>query len=276
MAFISIRGFTCYYDHQVVSSSAPTVIFLNGIMSGIESWNPQAKAAQAAGFNVLRYEYRGQWRSSGTEARFTMADHREDLKALMDALQIEQAHLVGTSYGGMVSMPFAAAYPLRALSLMPIATAACIRPPSYTIVKEWRDLAEGNDVERLFRGMIPNLFSPRALREKPELVGRRLEGLKQALQELPQFCRGQVMLHDAGFEELLGAGVTAQLAQVRCKTLVVSGEQDLLYPPLDSAHIAHHIPEAEHVIVAEAGHAVVAERPGVINTLMLGHLASAP
>jgi pimeloyl-ACP methyl ester carboxylesterase len=258
----------------VVSQSAPTVIFLNGIMSGIESWNPQAKAAHAAGFNVLRYEYRGQWRSSGTDARFTMADHREDLQALMDALGIARAHLVGTSYGGMVSMPFAAANPERALSLMPIATTACIRPPSYTIVREWRDLAEQDDVERLFRGMIANLFSPRALREKPELVGRRLDGLKKALQELPEFCRGQMMLHDASFEEMLGQGVTAQLAQVRCKTLVVSGELDLLYPPLDSAHIARHIPGAEHVIVAEAGHAAVAERPGIINTLMLGHLAS--
>lgn len=274
MAFMNLRGFNCYLDHQVISPGAASVVFLNGIMSGIESWNPTAQTVRSMGFNTLCYEYRGQWRSETTPGPYAMQDHREDLQALLASLGIERAHLVGTSYGGMVAMPFAAAHPELVQSLVLIATSAAIRPPSYAIVKEWRELAVQGDIDRLFLGMVPNLFSPRTLREFPELAERRLAGLKKALRELPDFCQGQVLLHDAHFREMLGEGVTAQLANITCKTLVVSGEQDLLYPPLDSHHIARHIAGAEHVIVADGGHAVVAERPEIINTLVAGHLAT--
>jgi pimeloyl-ACP methyl ester carboxylesterase len=274
MPFLKIRGFNCRYEHQQIDPAAPTVVFLNGIMSAAESWNAAAQTVQDMGYNTLCYDYRGQWRSEVTPGPYVMQDHRADLNALLDALRIEQAHFVGTSYGGMVAMPFAAQHPSRAASLILIATAAKIRPPSYAIVKGWRDLANEGDLERLFLNMVPNLFSAHTLEENPDLPNKRLRGLTRALSELPDFLRGQVLLHDAHYLELLGEGLTAQLSSIQCKTLVVSAEQDLLYPPSDSSHIAHHIPGAEHIIITDAGHAVVAERPAIINTLIAGHLTS--
>ncbi|HEY8102225.1 MAG TPA: alpha/beta hydrolase [Burkholderiaceae bacterium] len=274
MPSINIRGFNCHYEYQELNPSNPTVLFLNGIMNAVDAWKPAAKAVQKLGFNALCYEYRGQWRSQVTPGPYSMHDHREDLKALLDAFHIEKAHFVGTSYGGMVAMPFAAMNPARVASLVLIATSARIRPPSYDIVKGWRDLAEEGDAANLFVKMVPNLFSERSLRENPDLASTRAEGMKNALRNLPDFCRGQVLLHDAHYLEMLGDGVTSQLKNIDCQTLVVSAEQDSLYPPLDSSYIAHHIAEAEHVIVAEAGHAVVAEKPAIINSLICGHLAS--
>lgn len=274
MAFISIRGFNCRYEYQRINPKRPTVLFLNGIMAGAESWNQVAQAVQKMGLNTLQYEYRGQWRSEVTPGPYSMQMHRDDLSALLDALAIEKAHFVGTSYGGMVAMPYAATQPSRVESLALIATSARIRPPSYEIVKTWRDLSANGDVEKLFLDMVPNLYSKRTLDEGPDLIARLLHGLKKALRDLPDFCRGQVLLHDAHFLEMLGDGITAQLADIHCKTLVVSAEQDSLYPPSDSSYIAQHIAGAEHVIIAGAGHAVVAERPATVSTLVTGHLLS--
>lgn len=274
MAFIQINGFNCHYEYQQINPAAPTVLFLNGIMSGVGSWKHATQAVQKMGFNTLSYEYRGQWQSEVTPGPYSMHQHREDLQALLDALQIEKAHFVGTSYGGMVAMPFAAINPTRVASLVLIATSARIRPPSYEIVKDWRDLADEGDVAHLFSKMVPHLFSKRLLREKQDWIDRQLQGMIKALQGLPDFCRGQVLLHDAHYIEMLGEGVTAQLANVTCKTLVVSAEHDLLYPPLDSSDIAHHIAGSEHVIVADAAHAIVAERPAIVSDLISGHLAS--
>jgi len=274
MPSIHIHGFNCNYEYQQITPTSPTVLFLNGIMSGVESWNHAAQAVQKIGFNTLRYEYRGQWRSEVTPGPYSMHGHRADLKALLDTLHIGKAHFVGTSYGGMVAMPFAATNPAMVESLVLIATAARIRPPSYDIVKVWRDLANEGDVGHLFKNMVPNLFSERTLRDNPDLADKRLAGMKKALRELPDFCRGQVLLHNAHFMEMLDEGVTLQLANITCKTLVVSGEQDLLYPPIDSSHIAHHITGAEHVTVADGGHAVVAERSAIVSDLICGHLAS--
>jgi 3-oxoadipate enol-lactonase len=274
MPSINIRGFNCRYEHHIINAKSPTVLFLNGIMTAFESWNPVAQAAQQLGFNTLSYDYRGQWGSEVTPGPYSMDGHREDLKALLDALGIAQAHLVGTSYGGMVAMPFAAAHPARVQSLVLIATSAKIRPPSYEIVLGWRDLANEGDVGKLFLNMVPNLFSERTLRENPDMPSKRMVGLQKAVSTMPDFCRGQVLLHDAHYIEMLGEGVTAQLAGITCKTLVVSAEQDLLYPPVDSSYIARHITGSEHVIIADAGHAVIAERPGIVSELVAGHLAS--
>lgn len=274
MPAMNIRGFSCYYDYQEVRAGAPVVLFLNGIMNAVESWNHAAQTARKMGYNTLGYEYRGQWRSEVTPGPYTMHEHREDLNALLDALGIEKAHYIGTSYGGMVAMPFAALHPARVESLVLIATTARIRPPSYEIVKGWRDLAHEGDVERLFLGMVPYLYSQRTLRETTELMNKRLIGLKRALVDMPDFCPGQVLLHDAHYLEMLDEGVTAQLGKIGCKTLVVSAEEDILYPPSDSAYIADHIRGADHVIVAGAGHAVVAERPHIVSTLIAGHLAT--
>jgi 3-oxoadipate enol-lactonase len=274
MPSIDIRGFDCYYDYRETKPGAPVVLFLNGIMSGVESWNHAAQTAQQLGFNTLCYEYRGQWRSQVTPGPYTMQQHRDDLSALLDALHIEKAHFVGTSYGGMVAMPYAAMHPSRVASLVVIATTARIRPESYAIVKGWRDLSAEGDVEKLFVGMMPHLYSPRTLRDNPELAEKRVRGLKRALADFPDFCHGQVLLHDAHYLEMLDEGVTALLGEIQCKTLVVSAELDLLYPPSDSAYMAQRISGAEHVIVADAAHAVVAERPAIVSTLMAGHLST--
>ena len=121
---------------------------------------------------------------------------------------------------------------------------------------------------------MPNLSSPRPLAAGPALIARLLHGLKNALRDLPDFCHGQVLLHDAHYLDMLGDGITAQLADIHCKTLVVSAELATVYPPSDYRHIAQHIAGAEHVIIASAGHAVVAERPATVSTLMTGHLLS--
>jgi pimeloyl-ACP methyl ester carboxylesterase len=274
MSNINIRGFNCHYEYQQINPDRPTVVFLNGIMSSVEGWNLVAQTVQKMGFNTLQYEYRGLWRSEVTPGPYSMQGHREDLSALLDAVGIQKAHFVGTSYGGMVAMGYAAEQSSRVESLVLIATSAQIRPPSYDIVKGWRDLANEGDEERLFFLMLPDLFSKRTLKEKPDLPSKNLHILKKALRDLPDFCRGQVLLHDAHYKDMCGEGITAQLAKIRCKTLVVSAEQDLLYPPIDSSHIANHIAGAEHVIVAEVAHAIVAERPAVVSELVAGHLVS--
>lgn len=269
----TINGFRCHYDYVEHRPGAPTVAFLNGIMSPLESWNPQLAVIERLGWNALRHEYRGQWRSEVPPGSYSLRQHADDLAALMDHLNIPAVHIVGTSYGGFVGMSFAPVYPQRCLSLMLIASTARIRPLSQAMVRNWRDWAAAGDVEALFRGMLPDLYCERVLRGDRGLVERRLGAIRDGTRELPDFCRGQVALHDTSFKDLLSEeGIAPQLREVRCPTLVVAAEFDRLYPPQDSAYIARHIPGAEYLLVPDAGHAVVAERPETINLLMAGHL----
>lgn len=272
MQHIDINGFRCWSDYREHRAGAPTVVFLNGIMSQLESWDPQVELLARLGYNSLRYEYRGQWRSEHTPGELTLADHARDLAALLAHYGIERAHLVGTSYGGFVGMRYAGDFPGQPLSLLVIASSARIRPLPYTIVSHWRELAATGDAHGLFRSMLPDLYAERVFARNPELASKRGAEFEASADDFPDLLPGQVALHDASFRELLGDGLTEHLARIQCPTHVVAAEHDRLYPPADSAHIARHVHRAQLTIIGGVGHALLYERPRAVNTLLAGHL----
>jgi 3-oxoadipate enol-lactonase len=81
---------------------------------------------------------------------------------------------------------------------------------------------------------------------------------------------------DAFLELLLSFSqldITAELHKIAAPTLVIAGEEDLVKPRKYSEIIAREIPNAEFVVVPHAGHAVMWEKPGLFNSLVLGFLA---
>ena len=273
MSTLEINGFRCHYEYQEHASGAPCVVFLNGIMSALESWTGQVPVARQLGFSVLQFEYRGQWRSQVTPGPYSMQTHVDDLAALMDALHIDRAHFVGTSYGGMTAMKFACLHPAQVQSLMLITTTALIRPLPRQILATWQREAEANRIENLLLTAIPDLYSEACLQSRPNLISDRVASFREVIQELPDFCAGQAWLNRAQFPDLGDGSLLADIAAIRCPTLVVvAAEQDRLYPPSDSAAIAARIPAAEMLTVAGAGHALVAERPQAVNLALAGHL----
>ncbi|KAB7619683.1 alpha/beta fold hydrolase [Alkalilimnicola sp. S0819] len=273
MASIELQGLLHHYDYR--PGPRGTVVLSNGIMSPLESWDGLVEPLQRLGYGVLRWEYRGQWRTARSSAPFGFADIAADLAALLDALQIEQAHLCGTSYGGFVSMRFAVDYPARTRSLLALTTAACFTPVARRIVRNWHDFAAAGDVAAMYSGMAPDLFSPRVLSEAAALINTRGEGMVRATAALPDFMPGQHDLYKANFREFAEQGLVPELPRIQCPTTVVSGELDRLYPPECSRLIAEHVPGAEHLVVAEAGHALVFEQPHTVTMLLAGHLARA-
>ena len=274
MPEITINNFSCHYRHHQ-KENAPCIVFLNGIMSPLESWQAQEQLAHRLGFSTLQYEYRGQWRSEVSQGPYSMQTHVDDLHALMQALGIQQAHLVGTSYGGMVGMKFASQNPDRVLSLMVIATTARIRPLPGAILANWQSLCSNNDVRGLFRAFLPDLYSEQFLVSNQDFLSQRLVSLEKALQELPDFCAGQSLLNQAQFPELSDGSLVKRLPDIRCRTLVIAAEEDRLYPPSDSAEIVRQIKKAQLLVIGGAGHAAVMEQPEAINQLLTGHLLAA-
>ena len=276
MPYVATNGFQCWYDYREQSPDAPTVVFFNGIMATLDGWERQLAVTDRLGWNALRFEYRGQWRSELTRPwPWTFDTHADDLAALMDALGISgPCHLVGTSYGGFVSMRFAARYPERTASLLVMTTAARIRPLPQRIVRNWRQWAEAGDLHAKFHGMIPELYSEGFLARFGERINAGMEATREAAEAVDDFCEGQMALHDTSFRELVDADAFGHLARIQCPTLVVAAEEDRLYPPRDNKAVADAIPDSQFLTVPGAGHALVVERPRLVNLLMAGHFTA--
>ena len=256
-----LNGVEIHYE--IVGEGEP-VVFLNGVMMTAQSWVLQTALLRER-YRCVLHDFRGQLLSEKPREPWTMADHATDLEALLDRLAIERCHLVGTSYGGEVGMLFAIRFPERVRSLSLVASVSEIGPELDHAVAEWGRMALEAPRE-LYRFAVPSNFSPgfvAAHREVIEQGERRLAACP------PDFFTGFAGLITA----FRGLDMTADLARIECPTLVVVGEKDLLKPPRYSHLIAQRISGSEMFVVPGAGHAVIIERPGEVNTVLLGFLA---
>lgn len=98
------------------AGSGEPVVLLHGHSFDRRMWNPQF-AELAKHYRVIRYDLRGYGLSDLPEEGEKRHLHVDDLAALLDALKISKAHVVGLSLGGYVAGDFAALYPNRTLSV---------------------------------------------------------------------------------------------------------------------------------------------------------------
>src|SRR5919107_1080102 len=91
--------------HHVVEgpADAPVVVLGGSLGSTLEMWEPQVPALTER-FRVVRYDARGHGRSPVPPGPYVLDDLVDDLLALLDRLEVQRAHLVGLSLGGMTAM----------------------------------------------------------------------------------------------------------------------------------------------------------------------------
>jgi 3-oxoadipate enol-lactonase len=254
--------------HQCDGEGDP-LLLLNGIAMTAASWQAVARPL-AEGFRVIRSDFRGQLMTPVAPPD-DVADHADDVAALLDHLGLESAHVVGTSFGGVVGTLTAARHPDRVRSLITIASADGFDEVMADEVERWRqacvDALEGDDRGVLSDILEPVVYSPQwVTAHKAERAQRRAQ-----IAALP----------DEWFEGLIGLLDTAhslrlrdELVAIRCPTLVVAAELDG-FVPLDRARgLAAAITGAGFELVIGAGHAVVVEQPKRIVELCLAFLRS--
>jgi len=117
-SFIDVGGGTRL--HVVDEGDGPPIVLVHGLPGGTGDWTPLPERLIAAGFRVIRYDRTGYGHSSrrGSGNAHTVEANGEDLVALLRAMQLEPAVLVGWSYGGGVAQSAAAAAPEQVAGLV--------------------------------------------------------------------------------------------------------------------------------------------------------------
>jgi pimeloyl-ACP methyl ester carboxylesterase len=108
-------------DHRSIfyrdEGDGPAVVLLHGFLCDSRAWGPQLSDL-SKGFRVVAWDAAGAGASDDPPETFTIADWAEDLARLLDALALEEAHIVGLSWGGLVAQAFYGRYPSRVRSLV--------------------------------------------------------------------------------------------------------------------------------------------------------------
>jgi len=241
--------------HTVDGDGEPLML-LNGIAMTMASWQPIAEPL-ARRFRVIRCDLRGQLLSPGTPPE-DLGGQAAEVIALLDALGVDRAHMVATSFGGAVAALLAARHPERVRTLVTIASAVGFTDSLAEGVSRWRaaalTAADGEDRDALSNALEPVVYSP------AWLAAHRAERAlaREATARLPDrwFLELAELLATAG-----GASVAADLPAIRCPTLVIAAGEDGFIPRERCRAIAEAISGARFEVVEGAGHAVVLERP---------------
>lgn len=111
----AINGGSIYYE---VSGSGPAVVLIPGFSLDTTMWDDQVEAFSRR-HTLVRYDVRGFGKSSTPDLPYSNAD---DLKALLDHLNIDRVAVCGLSMGGGTAIEFALRYPERTWALLPVDT----------------------------------------------------------------------------------------------------------------------------------------------------------
>lgn len=105
--------------HFEEAGTGTPIVFVHEFAGDYRSWEPQLRYFSRR-YRCIAYNARGYPPSEvpAEVERYSQQRARDDIRAVMDALNIERAHVVGNSMGGFATLHFGMAYPGRALSLV--------------------------------------------------------------------------------------------------------------------------------------------------------------
>jgi 3-oxoadipate enol-lactonase len=243
--------------------TGPVVVLIHGFSLDMRMWDPQL-ADLAAEFRVVRYDCRG-FGASGPLDPAVPYTHAADLVALLDHLSIEEAALIGLSFGGQVALKTAIRAPARVRTLVLLDSllegVSWDKESKAGLVDLHRQLTAGGVAAAREAWLNHPLFA--AAKERPEVSAR----LAAMVADYP----GQ---HWLGLDPHLPDSTPPSelLEQLTMPALVVAGERDVPGFLAMSDLLASRLPAAERVVVPDAGHLVNMEQPEVVTTLLLRFL----
>jgi 3-oxoadipate enol-lactonase len=188
---------------------------------------------------------------------------------VLDALRLERAHWVGSSWGGMVAINVAARYPRRAHSIALINTAsrAASRTERIEVVlmaPVVRQLGFVAPIRRqVIRGYLGSVGQPRHA------------ALEHLLHEALRRLDRSAATTNAQAVISLREDQTELLADIRCPTLVVGGRADPLFLPPETEALARSIRGAHLQLLDDTAHLAPLEQPARVLAALQEHLSAA-
>lgn len=248
MPTLQIEGLQIAYER---AGEGPPLALLHGALSDTRVWRRQIEEL-CDEFTVVAWDAPGAGQSSDPPEPFGMAAWADVLAALLNALELRQAHILGLSWGGSLALELYRRHPDVATSLILADTYA-----------GWKgSLPEAECAERLEMALRTSAMPPGELvsRWLPELLS---EGASPELaHELASIMSD---FHPVGLRLMARAMAEADLRDVlpriQVPTLLLWGEDDQRSPLRIAEHLRDAIPGAKLALIPGAGHDSNMEQP---------------
>lgn len=240
--------------HYVRTGAGEPLLLIQGMAATHLTWGDRFLSALSESFDCIAFDNRGMGRSGRATIPFTTADLAADASGLLDALEIERAHVLGISLGGMAAQELALAGPERVRSLV-LGASYCGGPaaqlPDLEVVERLGAAMASGDRERVYRTMWEIMLSPTFRADDT-----RFAKFRETAMALPA-PRAVIV------EQLRAGGLhdaSERLSGISAPTLVVHGTADEIFSAHNGEQIASLIP-ARLELLDGVGHLFWWEQP---------------
>lgn len=262
-------GAELYYEE---CGEGTPVVLLHGHSLDARMWDEQFSAFAQAGHRVVRFDFRGYGRSSG-QSETQQFTHAGDAVAVMDALGIGRAHLVGLSMGGFVGADMLGAYPERLLSAT-LASGNIRRSPGPSTPMDSLESARRDAEIAALRARGVDSMKREWFEGLMRSAGSQRERMREPLWRMIEEWSAWQPLHKE-VRVIIGLDAWARIKELRpdVPVLLVEGrsEHNRFNP---SPEILQYLPRGRMVVIDDCGHMLSMERPGEFNSEVLDFIGA--
>jgi pimeloyl-ACP methyl ester carboxylesterase len=257
-------GVKLFYEEA--GAGAP-VVFVHEFAGDHRSWEPQLRYFSRR-YRCIAYNARGYPPSEVPEdwERYSQARARDDIRAVLDALGIQRAHIVGLSMGAFATLHFGMAYAKRALSLVVAGGGYGSHPAQY---RKFQEDSKTNAAFIQREGMAQFAATYGHGATRVQFQNKDPRGFAEYIQQLA----GHSAL--GSVNTLLGTQVrrpslydlTDEMARIDVPVLVMAGDEE--EPCLEVCLLMKRaIPSAGLVLFPQSGHGINLEEPALFNQFL--------
>ncbi|MCF7804938.1 MAG: alpha/beta hydrolase [Candidatus Marinimicrobia bacterium] len=258
MPYIELPHYRLHYQQY---GSGPALVFLHGLTFDSRMWQAQYDVFRDENL-VLGLDFRGHGYSDAPEEPYTLDTYIGDVSALLNALHLPNAILVGLSLGGAVALEFAARYPQR-VSGLALASPALA---GYEWSRAWKEtmnrIQQAGNLRTLRQNLRqywlndPMFAKVRTMREHAAL-----------LRKMATSFSGMPLLH-GNMQIKSRDNVSDRLRKIRCPVSVVTGQGDRSDFRSIAKTLASKLERVEWHQLDDAGHMVNMEKSQHFNSLL--------
>ncbi len=249
--------------------AGPPIVLLHAAVVDLRSWDAMVPHLVAAGYRTICADGRGFGRTTTEDVAFS---NRADLVAVLDALGIERAALVGNSRGGQIAFDAAIERPERVVAVIGVGAGL----GGYESVATPEELVLFDEGDRLEAADPPDPdaivdFEVRVWLDGPgQSAGRAAADVRESMRTMdravhaPGRARGRPIVLDPP--------AAARLGELRCPVLAVAGLLDFSYAADTARYLEANAPRARAALIPGAAHMIGMEQPAELARIVVDFL----
>jgi pimeloyl-ACP methyl ester carboxylesterase len=238
------------------------VILIHGLGGDHREWMLQMPEFSKK-FRCIAIDLPGHGKSTMPRDIYRPIDHATKIYRFIKELQVDKAHIVGLSMGGMIAQELALNFGNIINKLVLVSTSARVPPGSTEKIRRWIKLYLEEGFEAFFEAEIKDIFTEEFLKENEWVIPLLKE-----------------MWKDRSFDTIIWAArglenwdVTDKISMIESPTLIIHGGRDTLVPVAEAYLIHQGIGGSKLLVYENTGHALIGEEAERFNTDVLNFLS---